>query len=226
MCGLNSWPRDQESYADYQFYQLSQPGTPDFCQFIICLDRFLQVQPTLDSFGLMDLDVHFSPQIWKVFSRYCFKNIFCSFSSLSGIMQALFLSIVSHNSYRLSSLLFYLFFLFVLLTGKFPIISSRSLILFSVWSVYFWDYWILQLLYFSTIGFLSWFGLFFCFFLTVISMSIFLFYSYIIFLILFSCLCSYSSLNFLKRIILNFLLAVYRSLFFFSVTYWSFISFI
>ena len=40
---------------------------------------FIQVQPIWGSLGLIDLNVHFSPWVWYVFSHYCFKYTFCPF---------------------------------------------------------------------------------------------------------------------------------------------------
>ena len=86
----------------------------DFWQFNYNMSwsRPIQVQLIWDLLGLMDLDVHFSPQVWEIFSHYCFKYTSCPFlSSSSGIpiMWILFLLIVSHKSCRLSSPLFILF---------------------------------------------------------------------------------------------------------------------
>lgn len=78
---------------------------------IMCLKLALfQDQTSPSPLGHMGLDVHFSPQVWEVVGITALKIHFVplSFSSLSGILiiQILFLSFVSYNSDRVSSLFF------------------------------------------------------------------------------------------------------------------------
>ena len=108
---------------------------------VLCIWQFnyvsqcspIGVQPILDPLGLMDLDVHFSLQVWEVSNHYCFKYTFL-FSSPSGIpiTWLFFLLILSHLSCRLSSLFFILFSC----SSDWVIpnaLSSRSLILLHGW---------------------------------------------------------------------------------------------
>ena len=53
----------------------------DFWQFNYNVSQhsLIQIQPPWGPLVLMDLDVHFSPKVWEVFSHYYFKYTFCSF---------------------------------------------------------------------------------------------------------------------------------------------------
>ena len=59
----------------------------------------IQVQPIWGSLGLIDLNVHFSPWVWYIFSHYCFKYTFYPFlSDRIPIIRILFLFTVSQNA--------------------------------------------------------------------------------------------------------------------------------
>ena len=97
----------------------------------------VQIQPIWCPLGLMNLDVHFSPQIWGVFSHHCFKCTFCSFHFMFSFWNSRNVNNVSfhvnHNFHRPSW--FHFFFNFC--SSNWVICSvlfSRSLILSSVWS--------------------------------------------------------------------------------------------
>lgn len=105
-----------------------------------------------DSFGLIVLAVHFSSQVWKVFRNYYFKYILCPFvfCSDSGISRSWVVSFhVCHNSYRVSSLFFFLFFLFTPL-------DNFQLYPLGCWFFTLWGQIIIQFNYnfFSTLRFL------------------------------------------------------------------------
>ena len=84
---------------------------------IVSWFRSIQFQPFWSPLGLLGLDVHFSTQVQEVFSHCCFKYTFFPFLSLISFWNShnenLFLFIVSHNSCRLSSLIFIVFSLFL-----------------------------------------------------------------------------------------------------------------
>lgn len=110
-----------------------------------------QCSPIWDISGLTDLDVHFSSQVWKIFSHYCFKYTLCS---------SLFLSWWNFHKYKhrffsfypvgpgdfLHSFLFIYFF--VSLTGQFEMSCPPCLWFFLLHDqVCFRTYWVLQINY-------------------------------------------------------------------------------
>lgn len=127
------------------------------------------------------------------------------------IMCILFLLIVSHQSHQL--LYSFIFILFSFCSFDWIISNdlSSSQILSSALLVCFWSYQILPSLYFSALGFYSFFFIVFSFVVVVVVVEL-SFYFYTVFLISFHCLsvCSCSSPDFF-RIILMSLLDSYRS---------------
>lgn len=90
----------------------------DFWHLIImCLCRPLCIQPVWNLLCIMNLDVHFLPQIWVFSTFISLSNISArfSFSSPSGtpLMYILICLMESHMCHRLSSLFFIFFFLFL-----------------------------------------------------------------------------------------------------------------
>ena len=90
----------------------------DFWHLIImCLCRPLCIQTVWNLLCIMNLDVHFLPQIWVFSTFISLSNIFAhfSFSSPSGkpLMYILICLMESHMCHRLSSLFFIFFFLFL-----------------------------------------------------------------------------------------------------------------
>lgn len=80
----------------------------------------ISAQTIWDLLDPIDLGVPFSPQVWKVFSQYCFKYNLCPFVfffwiSINANIVGFFL--IFCNSHRISSLFF---ILFAPLTGSFP----------------------------------------------------------------------------------------------------------
>ena len=65
------------------FFLSAFKSFPVSLTFDILIIKFIQFIPIrfnlLGFFGLMDVDVHFFPQIWQLFSHYCFKHTFCPF---------------------------------------------------------------------------------------------------------------------------------------------------
>lgn len=75
-------------------------------------DSPIQVQPTWGPLGLMDLNVHFSFHIWKIFSHIALNMLFVfslSFPSEIPIKQICFPFIMFHNPCRFSSFFFFSF---------------------------------------------------------------------------------------------------------------------
>lgn len=98
------------------------------------------------------------PRFEEFFSHCCFTNAFypflCIFSFLNFHNENIF-SFVSNNSYNI----FTLSILFTFFSSDwviFNMLSSSLLIFLSLWSVYFWNFWLnssVQLIYFSNVFF-------------------------------------------------------------------------
>lgn len=78
--------------------------------------RSIWVSPIWDLLGLMDLDIHFSAQLWKIFSNYQFKYTFYLSLFLISFWNSrkvnIFLFIVCPKSHRFFSTLLMLFLFF------------------------------------------------------------------------------------------------------------------
>lgn len=153
--------------------------------------RSIWVSPIWDLLGLMDLDIHFSAQLWKIFSNYQFKYTFYLSLFLISFWNSrkvnIFLFIVCPKSHRFFSTLLMLFLFFS------PPLDISN-VLFS-WSLIFSSsVWLGLILKFS-IEICCLIIIFFrprisvYFFMLSISLLNFSFYASIVRLILFSCLC-------------------------------------
>lgn len=127
------------------------------------------VHPILNLLDLTNMNVHFSPKIWGVFSHCCFNYGFCPFFFILSFSNSHKENIFSLCPIILTNLSLFLFYFFNFCSSnKFP--GSHP----GFWSFhlygqfYFWNFWLnyaLQLIYFSSLAsgcLLFWWLLFPC----------------------------------------------------------------